>query len=288
MPAKTIDLGSQVFLRRSQTDDKMEGYEVDKAPFYTSPDGCVLAFKGLSKDRSNHHITLIHQTLIPAMYKDQFSYITDEVFSISLEQARTEKQRGLKILEIQVDFKKVPEEYSIFHALDCDDGQKNERIEGRKYFGEEELIEYLQNNALKLAEATQKPLDSYEIEEKAFFENDNVRLYKDLSGLIVVKCHEFSIFRNEFNLSSELAKAINTGLVQARVQHPHICRIIAMYLETSKAPSRYYLDYILEALERDVWREIGIGRLKIDNSASGNCGIFWYKWQVLCLMCMKG
>lgn len=260
----------------------MDGYKVDKEPFYSSPDGCILAFRGLSTDRNNHPIVVIRHDLASASYQSQLSDGIDEVFNIGLEQARMDGQSGLNILEIQVDLRKTTEKYAIFHVMDTDNVcEMEEQKEGQR--GYQELIEYLKKSTLKLAEVARKPLETqrkkhiYEIEEEAFYENPTgtVRLYKGLSSPIIAKRHEFSIIRNEFNLHRELAKAINAGLAQARVQHPHICRIIAMHLETSKAPKRYYLDHVLEALEKDVWREI------IERQAQNRRFSEWELWEFL-------
>lgn len=233
----------------------MDGYELDKVPFCTSPDDFVLAFR----DRNNHSIAVIRHDLTDVTYRAQLSEIIDEVFNMGLEQARTEGQCDLKILEIQVDLKNVPENYSIFHVLDTRNvGQMEDRKEDQRYLEDEEVKEYLKKNTMKLEEVAQKKLECQELYDTVddfFYENDDktVRLYKGRFSPIIVKRHEFF---KKASLHRDIAKAINAGLVQARVLHPHTCRIIAMHLDISKAPKCYYLDHILEALEKDVEKEI--------------------------------
>lgn len=50
---------------------------------------------------------------------------------------------------------------------------------------------------------------------------------------------------------------MNAGLAQARVEHPHSCKIIAMHLDWSEAKKdTYHLYHILEALPGDMRKEI--------------------------------
>lgn len=49
---------------------------------------------------------------------------------------------------------------------------------------------------------------------------------------------------------------MNTGLAQARAEHPHTCAILQLHFEVTEAPKHYYVDHILEALDRDLGMEI--------------------------------
>ena len=55
--------------------------------------------------------------------------------------------------------------------------------------------------------------------------------------------------------TAQLSHCIKTALVQARVDHPNICKILAMHLSIRDAPI-YYLEHILEGLDTDLEKEM--------------------------------
>lgn len=105
-------------------------------------------------------------------------------------------------------------------------------------------------------------MDDYELEERPFYENSYtaVRLYRGTSKSrnlpIVAKRHKFRTFEGP-EMWEKLNAAMNAGLAQARVEHPHSCKIIAMHLDWSEAKKdTYHLYHILEALPGDMRKEI--------------------------------
>jgi len=237
----------------------MDNYQVGQAPFYTSPNSSVAVFKYSSRDRPNSPVTVIRCQLLRTAYQAHFPETIDAVLNAALDKARTEDKSTCKIVEVQVDLTEAPEQYTVVETLDAEPD------------GETELREYLEE-ASRVLLAARNPSSSpqrqgiterYQVEPDPFYISDtgSVSLFKGSSRArsghsIIVKRHEFSAFQGKEKLHNELAKAINTAIAQARVEHPNICRVLEIHLDTSYAPKRYYLSHILEALDRDVDMEI--------------------------------
>lgn len=134
------------------------------------------------------------------------------------------------------------------------------------------MSKYLNDVSLKLATFTQmlkipsimrtdKP---YRDEVELIFarEDETVKLFRGVSTVypgmpIVIKQHKYSIVPEiESEKPKALNRAINAALVQARVEHPYICKIMQIYLDTKKAPREYCLVHILQDLIGDTWMEI--------------------------------
>lgn len=105
-------------------------------------------------------------------------------------------------------------------------------------------------------------MEDYALEERPFAGNSftGVMLYRGISKSrnnlpIVAKRHKFTTLEGP-EMSKRLNAAMNAGLAQARVDHQHSCKIIAMHLDVRKAPSTYYLYHILEGMEGDMRMEI--------------------------------
>lgn len=235
----------------------MDGYEVEQAPFYTSPNTLVSAYKGLSRERANNSVVIIRHDLVVSTYKSQFPQILDAVLNTGLEIARNEGKQSLKILDIHVNFSAVPEKYIVFFALDTGN---IERIEEREC--EATLQTLLQQIAGLLASGDPHAQD-YLFEPQPFYVNSSsfVSLFKGVSKensqvSVILKRHDFYLEELGTELSSKIANATKAGLIQARVDHAHTCKILQIRLDTSEAPKKYSLNHIMEALDRDVGKEI--------------------------------
>ena len=220
----------------------MDGYQVDEAPFYTGPNGLVLAFRGLSKDNSNRLITVVSHLLLRTTYRTQFPQVIDAVLNKGLEKARV-GGNFCKIVEMQVDLSAAPEKYTVFHVMDTTADLAEERKEGQETSGETELRRYIEEAVELMA---RKPSGVAEVVKRVSHEGVP----------IIVKQHRFSVFRDNDRMQNELAKAINSAIVQAQVEHPNACKVLEMHLDVSKAPKQYYLSHILEALDRNLGKEI--------------------------------
>lgn len=239
----------------------MEGYELDEMPFYTSPNGLVKAFKALSKERDYLPVTVISVKLLPATYQAKFVEKFDAILNSALQQVKEKEQNSFIILEVQISLKNAPGEYVIFHAIDTlEMGPTEERIEEQSMPEGAELLQYLQVISDILVEDTElrTQVGNFELEEDPFYMNydRSVRLYKAVSSPIIVKRHEIYTLLGLAILEKELANHINAGLAQARAFHSHTCKIIGMHMNIDKAPKLYFLDHVLEALDRDVGKEI--------------------------------
>jgi len=231
----------------------MNGYQVDQAPFYTSPDDSVWAYHGLATERGGHPVTILCYQLSRTTYSDRLPDLLDAVLNLGLEQAKTEG--NCPILEMQVDLSEAPERYTLFHIVDVQE-------EGRKE--ETDLQKYMHKAAAQLTAVRDAPREGaselYQTDSKPFYMSQNgvVSLFKgDSNGLpIIAKRHKFVKLREKTRLPRELASAMNAGLAQSRVEHLHTCIILQMHLDVSEAPTRYRLDHILEALDSDVEKEI--------------------------------
>lgn len=105
-------------------------------------------------------------------------------------------------------------------------------------------------------------MEDYEVSPSPFFINRNsgVRLFHSTSlqrhGLpVVVKRHDLFLvdkpqFLEDFN------HVLNAGLAQARVEHLNSCKILEIRLDCDVNENRYSLYHVLEALDRDLEREI--------------------------------
>jgi len=106
-------------------------------------------------------------------------------------------------------------------------------------------------------------MEDYILEPQPFFisQDNSVWLFKGISTArfgvpIVAKRHEFSLLRDKGQFSERLNAALNAGLAQARVDHPHSCKIMEIRLDISAAPNQYFVYHFLEALEKDLYQEV--------------------------------
>ena len=72
---------------------------------------------------------------------------------------------------------------------------------------------------------------------------------------IVAKCHQIQ-FEDKVKFIEEFTKVMNTGLAQARVEHPHFCKILDFVLDVDMEQRTFFVYHILEDLESDVGRVI--------------------------------
>ena len=106
-------------------------------------------------------------------------------------------------------------------------------------------------------------MEDYRLEPQPFYISDDnsVWLFKGSSTArngapIVAKRHEFLLLRDKDQFSKRLNEALNVGLAQARVDHPHSCKLLEIRLDISGAPEQYFVYHILEALKSNVWQEV--------------------------------
>ena len=227
----------------------MEG---GQTTFYSSPDRSVVALYSLAAERPNHLVTVLRFELTrTTSLAHQLPALLNEVLSLGLEQARGEEQTGIQVLDTQVDLSQVPEKLTVSNIIDISNlSQKQEEAYKERLFLQtatklNEVVDGLESSAN----------ERYRLDSEPFYSNENsvVRLFKGVTSTelpIVIKRHTFPKTLEQLN------KQINAGIVQARVQHAHVCRILAMHLEVRDPQRQYYLDHILEALERDVEMEI--------------------------------
>jgi len=101
----------------------------------------------------------------------------------------------------------------------------------------------------------------YDLDPRPFFVNQDthVRLfnghYRASNRSIVLKRHEFYL-RPDMGDIPELTQTIDAGLVQARVKHPNICKIWEIRIDLAASDSSYFVDHVLEALEKDLMKDI--------------------------------
>jgi serine/threonine protein kinase len=104
-------------------------------------------------------------------------------------------------------------------------------------------------------------MDGYELPARPFFINRDTqtKLFQGISKKrnlpIVAKCHEIQYigkaqFTEHFNL------AMNAGMAQARVEHPNTCKILELCLDVDFEKGLFSVYHILEALEKDLGKEI--------------------------------
>jgi len=219
-------------------------------PFYTSESGSVQAFYGISEVRDNLPILITSYDLTGTDLAEK----VDEVLDFGLEQARDEGKRLWKILEMHVGVEKAPQRYCVVHLLQASTTDSAEQSLVQELVERETLW-----RARSQATSARQGLISehYYLHSWPFYESNDlsVKLFQGACHIpIVAKRHEFA--KSQGELQTRLASAINAGLAQARAQHPNTCDILAVHFDTSAAPSRYYVYHILEALDKDVEKEI--------------------------------
>lgn len=227
----------------------MDRYEVDQSPFYASPDGKVSAFNGRSRERDNRPIIIIRHDLEAEAYKDRLPEILNANLNSGLEQARGEHHSPFKLLDIQLDLRHSPKNYTVFLSLET---AKPQGDDGATLWA----TLYEKSTQTEAAKAR------YRIKGEPIYHNPTtfVKIFKgellafDLP--VIIKRQEFFLEQYGSDLPMNIAKAIKAGLIQARVEHPNTCQILEMHLDIREAPGKYCLDHVLEALERDVGEEI--------------------------------
>lgn len=238
---------------------KMDGYEVGSAPFYASQDRSVLAYMGTSTKRSNLPIIAACSELTLDRYQASLAWKLNEVLNIGLELASEAEKRHLNILETLLDLRGAPQRYCLTHILHSSQVSSTEEDKEKGIAErEEELSDYF--TRLTSEREGLGAFEPYKLDSKPFYVNANVRFFQGISfahnrAPIVAKLHDFSSFEGE-KLGKKLGAAINAGLAEARLQHPHICKILALYLDTTAAPTGYSLYHILEPLKCDVGMEV--------------------------------
>lgn len=244
----------------------MKSYEVNPTAFYSNSDGSVSAFQGLSTASAHQLVTIICNQLDQVTYQALLSKTLDALINFGLDSVRRENTCRLEAM--QIDLSNAPDRYNLLHIL-------NSFAEGgdRMTLGDRELQKYLEETSLKLISASERVKEQrlptwQEIAESYYTESDpfsmnvdrSVYLFKgvsaDIGEPVIIKRHDLFQFRQDFELSNDLTAAINAGLEQARVQHSNTCKILALQFNTKEAPKRYVLDHVLEAVERDLGREI--------------------------------
>ena len=94
----------------------------------------------------------------------------------------------------------------------------------------------------------------------AFNRSSNVRLYHAFSLdhphlPVVAKRHDL-YFISQPEFLSDFNQVINSGLAQARVEHPNSCRLQEIRVDMDMSQNCYSVYHILEALVKDVGKEI--------------------------------
>jgi serine/threonine protein kinase len=105
-------------------------------------------------------------------------------------------------------------------------------------------------------------MDGYELSSTPFFTNRNtsVRLFHGVSLLrnslpVVIKRHDlFLVDKRQF--LEDFNQVMNAGMAQARAEHSHSCKILELRLDFETSENRFSLYHILEALDRDLQKEI--------------------------------
>ena len=98
--------------------------------------------------------------------------------------------------------------------------------------------------------------------EPFFFNRETqVKLYYGTSRKdgkpIVAKCHEIQYVKcSKAEFTKQFNKAMNTGLAQARIDHLHSCKILEICLDVDISKNIYFVYHILEALDKDLGKEI--------------------------------
>lgn len=104
-------------------------------------------------------------------------------------------------------------------------------------------------------------MEGYEISPTPFFINrsSGVRLFHSTSLQhslpVVLKRHDlFLVDKSQF--LEEFNHVLNAGMAQARVEHLNSCKILEMRLDCDVNENRYSLYHVLEALDRDLEKDI--------------------------------
>jgi len=244
----------------------MEDYVFSEQPFYVSGDGYIKLYQAVSASRRTRPIVIRRQKLTADLFQTDLPRKVDDFIAASLSQVRNAGLDPCRLLEVYLDVHRAPDQYYVFHVVEMRDGITSVQLYMRHLFEESltqplldtpstahELVQSQQGNpAVKIA--------GYDIDSELFAEA-MAKLYKGTTAdhqklPIVVKCHEFSRPKYRDTLSAELSKAINAGIVQARIQHPRSCRILDLHVNVTGAPIMYYVHHVLEALESDLYKEI--------------------------------
>ena len=239
----------------------MDGYQVEQVPFYISSDRSILAYNGLAIECQTRPITVIRHELTSAKYQAELPYMLDEVLGTGLDYVRKEQRTGFKVLEIQIDLSEASERYAVLFAFDTANCQtlvqEYRQMTIAKLITAAERIEKYRNSARE-----RRP-ERFQIDLEPFYmsEDGSVQMFKAVSTThngpsIVVKRHELFRVRDKARLQIKLNQAVNAGLAQAKAEHPHICSLLEIHLDAKDAPKRYCLDHVLEALDRDMAKEV--------------------------------
>lgn len=107
-------------------------------------------------------------------------------------------------------------------------------------------------------------MKGYILESEPFFVNldTHVSLFRGISLArnsipIIAKRHDFPFIQNPKSQES-ISQCINAALSQAKVQHPHTCDILEVYLTIQQSNCSVF--HILEALDGSVGQDIENGR----------------------------
>jgi serine/threonine protein kinase len=105
-------------------------------------------------------------------------------------------------------------------------------------------------------------MEGYDIEPSPFFISGDhtVRLFHATSMLrkglpVVIKRHDI-YFLSKSDFLHDINRVVNAGLAQARVEHSHSCKILELNLDLDPAQNTYSVLHVLEALERDLSKDI--------------------------------
>ena len=233
----------------------MDGYEVESAPFYISPDGLILLFGGVSKERQGLPV-VIRQHLFPLQF-DSTNLSIYQSLNAVLTQAKTQHPFYRDALDVLFDFS--DSQCIISYVLDGRDLDPTRR----SAYTEVEIQTFLpptvdSNKSVQTGDIAR----DYNLAEIPFHNNigTNVSLYmgRNKTSDIVVKAHEFNLV-TEADANKRIAQALSTALVQARVQHSHTCDILEVNLRFVKAGANGRLCcvyHVLEVLESDIYKDI--------------------------------
>lgn len=242
----------------------MDAYALASQHFYENEDCSILAFKGISIARNHLPIVQVRYELSTGCYYSEANLVdmADEILSNGIKQAQREAERPWIVLEMLIDVSRRPTKYSVFHILRWKDAGTEEEMAAK----EEELKGYLRQFSSVIRRrgsqpSSNKPEDRYNLDPNPCYVSihSSVKLFKGVSHAIsdypiIAKRHEFFVVQPE--ISTMLVAAINTALVQAQLEHPHICKILDIHFVMNISAMNYYLYHILEALKSDVGKEI--------------------------------
>ena len=104
-------------------------------------------------------------------------------------------------------------------------------------------------------------MDGYELTSEPFFRNPatHVKVFRWKSKArnqpVVAKCHDIELVSKP-QFIEEMTRVMNAGLAQARVDHPHSCKILDFALDVDIERRIFSVYHVLEDLPNDLEQNI--------------------------------